>query len=45
MYKIGDKWDEKHRKNWKSDRNICQWAGISCNEDGEVNGLEFPFPR
>ena len=38
----GDKWDEERRRNWKSDKNVCDWAGISCNDTGEIIGLSFP---
>ena len=38
----GDKWDEERRRNWNSDKNVCDWAGISCNDTGEIIGLSFP---
>lgn len=38
----GDEWDEERRRNWKTDKNICDWAGISCNDSGEIIGLSFP---
>ena len=38
----GDKWDEDRRRNWKTDKNVCDWAGISCNDNGEIIGLSFP---
>ena len=38
----GDKWDEERRRNWKTDKNVCDWAGISCNDTGEIIGLSFP---
>ena len=38
----GDKWDEERRRNWKTDKNVCDWSGISCNDTGEIIGLSFP---
>ena len=42
--KSGHAWDDEYSKHWKSDRNICEWGGITCNEKtGEVIGLAFPI--
>ena len=38
----GDTWDEERRRNWKTDKNVCDWAGISCNDNGEIIGLSSP---
>ena len=38
----GDKWDKERHRNWKTDKNVCDWAGISCNDTGEIIGLSFP---
>eukprot|EP00578_Thalassiosira_sp_NH16_P019017 CAMPEP_0181095170 /NCGR_PEP_ID=MMETSP1071-20121207/10379_1 /TAXON_ID=35127 /ORGANISM="Thalassiosira sp., Strain NH16" /LENGTH=286 /DNA_ID=CAMNT_0023177539 /DNA_START=1 /DNA_END=861 /DNA_ORIENTATION=+ len=38
----GDVWNEKYRQTWKSGKPVCEWEGISCTRDGEINGLSIP---
>jgi len=40
----GDKWNEQHRRGWKSDTlSKCEWEGVSCTSSGEVSGIAFPI--
>lgn len=34
-------WGDDYRQDWTSDKDVCQWHGVTC-EDGEVVGLAFP---
>ncbi|KAL3768686.1 hypothetical protein ACHAWU_006787 [Discostella pseudostelligera] len=38
----GDSWSEQQRRGWKSELPVCNWEGVSCNTNGEINGLSFP---
>uniref|UniRef100_A0A7S2ERU3 Disease resistance R13L4/SHOC-2-like LRR domain-containing protein n=1 Tax=Trieres chinensis TaxID=1514140 RepID=A0A7S2ERU3_TRICV len=40
----GEEWSDDQKKGWK-DENLseCEWAGVSCDEEGKVDGLEFPI--
>ncbi|KAL7551758.1 hypothetical protein ACHAWF_014947 [Thalassiosira exigua] len=38
----GNSWSAEQRKGWKSNLPACQWEGVSCNEDGKINGFSFP---
>lgn len=37
----GDSWDEDKRSGWKVLPNECEWSGVSCDSNGELNGLAF----
>jgi len=40
----GDQWENKFNKDWKDDGiSECEWAGVSCDNDGQINGLSFPI--
>ena len=40
----GDIWPVEAQRNWGDlDVNICDWAGISCDANGELMGLAFPL--
>lgn len=37
-------WPAEARRNWGDlSVNVCDWAGISCDADGEMTGLAFPL--
>ena len=38
----GDSWSEQQRGGWKSELPVCDWEGVSCDVNGEINGLLFP---
>lgn len=39
----GESWPEKYRKGWKDENtSICDWAGVTCNEQEEIIGLAIP---
>ena len=40
---IGDQWSEEQKRGWKSKLPACEWEGVSCNENGEINGMAFPI--
>eukprot|EP00986_Skeletonema_menzelii_P005606 scaffold2086_cov149-Skeletonema_menzelii.AAC.3 len=37
----GESWDEEERRGWKTLPNECDWAGVSCDDNGELNTLAF----
>jgi hypothetical protein len=39
----GDQWNALQQLHWK-DRSvdICEWYGVSCDEDGEIQSLRIP---
>ena len=40
----GDQWENKFNKDWKEDGvSECDWAGVSCDADGLIDGLSFPI--
>ncbi|KAL9188147.1 hypothetical protein ACHAXT_006525 [Thalassiosira profunda] len=39
----GDAWKDEQKRGWKSDIPVCEWEGITCNAEGEINGLAFPM--
>ena len=40
----GDKWDDKYNKDWNEEHvSECNWAGVSCDDDGFIDGLSFPI--
>jgi len=39
----GDNWSEQQRMHWKSDLPACDWEGISCALNREINGIAFPL--
>lgn len=41
-HNTGDSWSEQQRRGWKSELPVCNWEGVSCNTNGEINGLSFP---
>mmetsp|Transcript_31397 Transcript_31397/g.46126 ORF Transcript_31397/g.46126 Transcript_31397/m.46126 type:complete len:139 (+) Transcript_31397:68-484(+) len=40
----GESWPVERKRGWlEHSLSECHWAGISCDEDGIVNGLDFPI--
>lgn len=40
----GDQWEHTFSNNWKDDEvSECEWAGVSCDKDGLIDGLSFPI--
>jgi len=39
----GEKWSEQQRRGWKSHLPACDWEGVSCDLNGEINGMAFPL--
>ena len=39
----GDEWPDEAKQNW-GDKSVdlCEWGGITCDENGEVESLSFP---
>mmetsp|Transcript_5186 Transcript_5186/g.7535 ORF Transcript_5186/g.7535 Transcript_5186/m.7535 type:complete len:973 (-) Transcript_5186:85-3003(-) len=37
----GESWDEELRRGWKTLPNECDWSGVSCDDNGELNTLAF----
>lgn len=38
----GDKWDASQKENWKRlDVSVCEWSGITCDEEGEIVSIRF----
>lgn len=38
----GETWPEKEKRGWKdADLPECEWAGVSCDAEGKVDGLSF----
>ncbi|KAL7447218.1 hypothetical protein ACHAXM_011210 [Skeletonema potamos] len=37
----GQSWDEDQRRGWKTLPNECDWSGVSCDSNGELNTLAF----
>lgn len=37
----GESWDEEERRGWKALPNECDWAGVTCDDNGELNTLAF----
>ena len=40
----GVDWSEDKKRGWQ-DKTVpeCEWTGVSCDEDGNVDGLAFPI--
>ena len=36
-----DQWNEKFKKDWSSDKDPCEWHGVTCDH-GEIISLSFP---
>lgn len=34
-------WSEEFRADGSSDKDVCKWHGVTC-EDGHVVGISFP---
>lgn len=40
----GENWPDDMKKNWgDSTIGLCNWAGISCDGDGQIESLSFPL--
>ncbi len=37
----GESWDEAQRRGWNILPNECDWSGVSCDGNGEINTLAF----
>ena len=37
-------WNEAEKCKWKDKSvNLCKWAGISCDQDGEIESIRLPL--
>jgi len=46
LYKVmrGDLWPPARRTNWGDlSVSVCDWAGLSCDENGELESISFPL--
>mmetsp|Transcript_32921 Transcript_32921/g.49703 ORF Transcript_32921/g.49703 Transcript_32921/m.49703 type:complete len:697 (+) Transcript_32921:122-2212(+) len=34
-----EKWANNDREGWMTERTVCDWSGITCNENGEVTHI------
>lgn len=40
----GDGWPEESKHHWADESmSLCDWAGVTCNEEGEMTSLTFPL--
>jgi hypothetical protein len=40
----GHTWNALQKSHWKeSDGSVCEWHGISCDENGEIDSIRFPL--
>ena len=37
----GESWDEDQKYGWKTLPNECDWAGVTCDSNGEIIGMAF----
>jgi Leucine rich repeat N-terminal domain len=39
----GDNWPDEFKKGWKEDKiSVCEWAGVTCDNEHTIVGLSFP---
>lgn len=36
-------WDDEFKLGWTQNDDECKWAGVSCDEDGAIDGLTIPL--
>lgn len=39
----GGAWSDEFSNGWKQNEDECNWAGVSCDEDGIIDGLTIPL--
>ena len=40
----GPSWSPMFQANWGNyNVALCEWAGLSCDENGELDGISFPL--
>jgi len=40
----GQHWPDEQQKNWGNlDVSVCEWGGLSCDEQGELESIAFPL--
>jgi hypothetical protein len=40
----GESWNALQKSHWKDDQgSVCDWNGITCDEDGEIASIRFPM--
>lgn len=46
LYEVmrGNLWPESSREHWKDPNvSVCDWAGLSCDKQGQLTSLSFPL--
>lgn len=40
----GDTWPDEFQEKWRDPQlDLCDWAGMTCDENGELQGVGFPL--
>jgi hypothetical protein len=41
-YLSDDNWSDEYKQDWTSDKDLCDWHGVTCDDEEEIIRLTFP---